>query len=135
MRGSASQASILAVFWGTFSHTRLPAASCFPFIFMASEITSSESAQDALRNSGFYCEKNPLVGGEILRMEREDFTLMSKDGLEFYEVNILNNKVRSSLGSLPALAYIPRFSSARAICSRFHASGLRLNTMRTFSQR
>ncbi|KAH8756732.1 hypothetical protein F5883DRAFT_649323 [Diaporthe sp. PMI_573] len=68
---------------------------------MALDTTSSESAQDAVRNSGFYCEKDPLVGGEFLRMQREGFTLLSKDGLEFYEVNILNNKrVRSVLDSL-----------------------------------
>jgi len=69
---------------------------------MALDTTSS----DAVRNSGFYCEKDPLVGGEFLRMQREGFTLLSKDGLEFYEVNILNNKVRPSLVSLSALAYI-----------------------------
>lgn len=102
---------------------------------MALDTTSSESVQDALRNSGFYGEVDPLVGGESLRMEREDFTLMSKDGLEFYEANILNNKVRSSLVSLSALAYIPRSSSARAISSRFRDPGLRLSTVRTFSQR
>lgn len=63
---------------------------------MALDTTSSESTQDAVRNSGFYCEKDPLVGGEFSRMQREDFTLLSKDGLEFYEVNILNKEVHSS---------------------------------------
>lgn len=64
---------------------------------MASETASPESALDAIRTSGFYCEKNPVIGDEIARMEREDFTLLSKDGLEFYEANVLNNEVGSSL--------------------------------------
>lgn len=95
----------------------------------------TERAQDAVRNHGFYCEGDPRVGGEFARMEREDFTLLSKDGLEFYEINVLSNVVRSSLVCLSAPAYIPRSSSARAICSRFLNSGLRLTILHPFFQR
>ncbi|KXX77146.1 hypothetical protein MMYC01_207568 [Madurella mycetomatis] len=63
---------------------------------MASATFSIEGASSALRDLGFYYEKDPAVGDHALEMRGTGF--LSRDGLRFCKRNILDDgRIRSTL--------------------------------------
>lgn len=62
---------------------------------MASTTFSVEDARKSILEDGFFCVEDPVVGERVLEIAKKGSPLLSKEGLEFCKLNVLNNEVRN----------------------------------------
>ncbi|KAG8162774.1 hypothetical protein KVR01_007252 [Diaporthe batatas] len=77
-------------------------------------MSSMESAENAIRDLGFYHEEDATVGAKISTMLQQRLNPLSKEGLEFYEANVLNDsRIRPILDSffLPSFYVMARYAN------------------------
>lgn len=104
--------------WGKRSIFRRAYIHCFKDShhiswFMAVSFTI-DGASDALRNLGFFCEQDPIVGARVAEITQKRIPFLSEDGLEFCQLNILNDEVRE-LGRVCPVYWLTSTSA----CDRF----------------